>query len=43
MSAAEAHARDELLGPFYRWIVEIERKERVMHKLRSDAEMAFLD
>jgi hypothetical protein len=41
--AAEAHAQDELLGSFYRWIVEIEQKERVLHKLRSDAEMAALD
>jgi hypothetical protein len=41
--AAEAHASDELLGPFYRWIVEVEQKERLMHKLRSDAEMASLD
>ena len=41
--AAEAHAQDELLGPFYRWIVEVEQKERVLHKLRSDAEMGSLD
>jgi hypothetical protein len=41
--AAEAHAQDELLGSFYRWIVQIEQKERVLHKLRSDAEMASLD
>ena len=41
--AAEAHAADELLGPFYRWIVEIEQKNRLMYKMRNEAEMAALD
>jgi len=43
MKAAEAHATDELLGPFYRWIVQVEQKERLMHKMQSDAAMASLD
>jgi hypothetical protein len=41
--AAEAHAADEWLGPFYRWIVEIEQQNRLMHKMRSEAEMVALD
>lgn len=41
--AAEAQASDELLGPFYRWIVEVEQKERLMHKMQADAEIASLD
>ena len=41
--AAEAHASDELLGPFYRWIVEVEQKERLMHKMHADAAMNSLD
>lgn len=41
--AAEAHATDELLGPFYRWIVEVEQKERLMHKRQANAAMASLD
>jgi hypothetical protein len=41
--AAETHAADEWLGPFYRWIVEIEQKNRLMNKMRSEAEMATLD
>jgi hypothetical protein len=41
--AAEIHAADEWLGPFYRWIVEIEHKNRLMNKMRSEAEMADLD
>jgi hypothetical protein len=41
--AAESHASDELIGPFYRWIVEVEQKERLMHKLHAHAEMASLD
>ncbi len=41
--AAEAHATDEVLGPFYRWIVEVEQKERLMHKMQADAAMGSLD
>jgi hypothetical protein len=41
--AAEAHASDELLGPFFRWIVEVEQKERLLHKTLADTEMACLD
>ncbi len=43
VKAAEAHATDELLGPFYRWIVEVEQKERSMHKMVCEAEFAALD
>ena len=38
--AAEAHANDEELGPFYRWIVEIEQKNRLMNKMRGETAMA---
>ena len=41
--AAEAHPTDELLGPFYRWIVEVEQKERLLHKMQTEAAMASLD
>lgn len=41
--AAEAHASDDLLGPFFRWIVETEQKERLKHKMQSEADMASLD
>ena len=41
--AAEAHATDELLGPFYRWIVEVEQKERLVHKMQAEAAMACPD
>ena len=41
--AAEAHAADELLGPFYRWIVGVEQKERLMRKMQAEADMASLD
>jgi hypothetical protein len=43
VKAAEAHANDELLGPFYRWIVEAEQKERLMHKMDYECEMSALD
>jgi hypothetical protein len=38
VKAAEIHATDELLGPFYRWIVEIEQQQRLMHKRRVEME-----
>ena len=41
--AAESHATDELLGPFYRWIVEVEQKERLVHRMHADAAMGSLD
>lgn len=41
--AAETHASDPVLGPFYRWIVETEQRDRLWHKARSDAEMAALE
>jgi hypothetical protein len=41
--AAETHAKDEELGPFYRWIVETEQKSRLMHKMHNEAEMAASD
>ena len=40
VKAAEAHAADELLGPFYRWIVEIEQKKRITAKMRAAVDMA---
>ena len=43
VKAAEAHASDPILGPFYRWIVQREQEDRLRHKARSDAEMAALD
>ncbi len=43
LKAAETHASDPLLGPFYRRIVEVEQNHRVGHKARSEAEMAALD
>jgi hypothetical protein len=41
--AAEIYAADEVLGPFYRWIVGIEQQNRLLHKLQSEAQMAALD
>ena len=41
--AAEIHADDELLGPFYRWIVEIEQKNRLMNKMVAESQMETLD
>ncbi len=41
--AATQFAGDPLLGPFYRWIVEIERHMRTMHKRRYEAEVASLE
>jgi hypothetical protein len=41
--AAETHATDELLGPFYRWIFEIEQRNRLMNRMRSESEMAAFD
>jgi hypothetical protein len=43
VKAAQAHAEDEVLGPFYRWIAEVEQRDRLMHKLHAEAAMASLD
>lgn len=41
--AAEKHAEDALLGPFYRWIGETERHERELSLKSYEADMASLD
>lgn len=41
--AATAHAADPVLGPFYRWVVEIEQHERDQNRKRYQAETALLD
>jgi hypothetical protein len=41
--AAKASAQDGILGPFYRWIVHREQQDRLMLKLRAEAEAASLD
>jgi len=38
--AATAHANDSVLGPFYRWIVEIEQRDRENTRLRHESDMA---
>jgi len=43
IEAANEHAKDSILGPFYRWIVEIERHEREQNRRRYQADMAALD
>ena len=43
VKAAEAHAKDEILGPFYRWIVEVEQNNRRMHKMLNEVAMAAAD
>lgn len=43
IKAAELHAQDDLLGPFFRWIVEVERHEREKNRQRYRAEMAAMD
>jgi len=43
VKAAEAHSKDEILGPFYRWIVEIEQRNRLIHKMHSEAAMASME
>ena len=40
VKVAEANAHDPELGPFYRWIVEIEQRDREQHRLRHEADMA---
>jgi hypothetical protein len=41
--AAEAHASDALLGPFYRWIVSNEQQQRLRIRMVAQAESAALD
>ena len=41
--AAETHASDLVLGPFYRWIIEMEQRDRLWHKARWEAEEAALE
>lgn len=41
--AAEDNAHDPELGRFYRWIVEVEQREREHHRLRHEADMAEFD
>lgn len=43
VKAADSHSKDEILGPFYRWIVEIEQRDRLIHKMHNEAEMAAWD
>lgn len=43
IKAAEVHAQDAVLGPFFRWIVEVERHEREEHRRRYRADMAAMD
>lgn len=43
VKAAATHATDPVLGPFYRWILEIERHERESNKRRYEVNMAALD
>ncbi|MGO8764934.1 MAG: hypothetical protein ACLQSR_07335 [Limisphaerales bacterium] len=43
VKAAENHAKDEVLGPFYRWIVEIEQTNRLVHKSHAETAMAAWD
>ena len=38
MKAAQVHAKDPVLGPFYRWIVEQEAVHRRAHKADCEAE-----
>ena len=41
--AAETHANDDVLGPFYRWITEREEKDRLHMRLSYEAESAEMD
>jgi hypothetical protein len=43
VKASEAHAKDEVLGPFYRWIVEVEQNNRRMRKMHNEMVMAAAD
>lgn len=43
LKAAEAHSNDPDLGPFYRWIVEVEQRGRQQLRLRHEAYVAEFD
>jgi len=43
IKAAEAHAQDAVLGPFFRWIVDVERHDREDHRRRHQVDLASLD
>jgi hypothetical protein len=43
LRAAEAHAEDAALGPFYRWIAAVERDDRELQKRLAESSMAALD
>jgi len=43
VKAATAHAADSVLGPFYRWVVEVEQHTREQSRKLYQAEMASLD
>ena len=43
IKAASAHAADDILGPFYRWIAEGERHDRERSRKMHQASMASLD
>jgi hypothetical protein len=43
VKAATTHAADSVLGPFYRWVVEVEQHEREQSRKRYQADMASLD
>ena len=41
--AAATYAADSVLGPFYRWIVDVEQRDRDQNRKRYQAEIALLD
>ena len=43
VKAATTYAADSVLGPFYRWVVEVEQHEREQNRKRYQADMASLD
>ncbi len=43
IKAVTAHAADDVLGPFYRWIADTERHEREDSRKRYQATMAAMD
>jgi hypothetical protein len=40
IKAAEAHSKNCILGPFYRWIVEAEQAGKLRNRLRAEEEIA---
>jgi hypothetical protein len=43
LKCAERHRDDDVLGPFYRWVVECEQKDRQWHRNEAAASMAELE